>query len=198
MGRGERQPVSHTSAALGAALGPLSCLAAPAYNEGIINFGFREWKTRMWTLYGYTICADDIYWFISSPHLSLTFWSDLGHNLFPGILSQSNFLASSFLVVCFESCPALLRETGGNLPTSVCQPPGKSLWPSRTMAGPHQRGLGKQSLLRSALRQRGMGVDISSDPSRSPEPYALQRGQRYPSTLEISAFIFRRKIRTAN
>lgn len=60
VGEIEREPVSNTNAC-SHALGPLSCLAAPAYNEGIINFGFREWKSRMWTLYGYTICADDIY-----------------------------------------------------------------------------------------------------------------------------------------
>lgn len=73
------------------ALGPLNCLAPTAYNEGIINFSFRGWKIRMWTLYGYTICAVDIYWFIPSSHLSLTLCSHRGHSLlFSGIPPQCN------------------------------------------------------------------------------------------------------------
>lgn len=58
---GERERACFQYQCCSHALGPLSCLAAPAYNEGIINFGFGEWRSRMWTLYGYTICADDIY-----------------------------------------------------------------------------------------------------------------------------------------
>lgn len=113
---------------------PLCCLAAPAYNEGIINFCFRGWETRMWTLYGCAICADDIYWFISSPHLSLTCCSNLGHSLlFPGIDSQCNFLPSIFSTICFGSYCALLRKNWWQL-ACICHPPGKSLWPSRTIA----------------------------------------------------------------
>ena len=110
------------------ALGPLNCLAATAYNEGIINFSFRGWKIRMWTLYGYTICAVDIYWFIPSSHLSLTLCSHRGHSLlFSGIPPKCNLQPRILSMLLCTS-----KENWGQ---SVCirHLPGRSLGPNITI-----------------------------------------------------------------
>lgn len=88
----------------------------------------------MWTLYGDTICAVDIYWFIPSSHLSLTLCSYRGHNLlFPGISPKSNFQPRIYAVIFFFWW--LLCTSKENWWLSVCiyHLSGKSLWPNITI-----------------------------------------------------------------